>query len=464
METASGAHTGNSSEAQGGLLLQTGSTCPLEADNFSFFHGPDSMWATFRHRAADRLQGVSHEPLQQQKDSPFVDVGASTERLSEEFAIISLAAEYHMHSRASQDSNIRSTGRGQAWKVRRVELFDKRQADDFATDPVSSYWSAPLARLLEYARYVDTARLAHPRAIWLRDEVLRSRGHDVVEQLPDGTSLAQSVGTEARAWATWLTIGISVASLTEVQEKAQLASSLAKKALAKASHQRKKSWALWLERAMGRGAGIAHKWASRPNRAVAQLAKVKDRLVHTHPDEVLAIRRQVWQAKWNWSDNDTPRALGLFHSLKLAAQGEQMETITPSMVHRALAAFAGTKGLGLDLWHPKEAMSWPSEAIDDLVGFLNSIEASLAWPQQAILNRLAFLIKPTGDDRSIGLGAFLFRLWQKIRPPVTRSWEEVWTQEWDTAKKGSSAIKAALRRAVASEVAVLKGQLSAAVL
>ena len=329
---------------------------------------------------------------------------------------------------------------------------------------MSSFWSVLAARLFEYAKYVDTARLAHPRAVWLRDKVLRSRGHGVVEQLPDGTSLALSVGTEARAWATWFTNSISVASLTEVQEKAQLASSLAKKALAKASYQRKRSWALWLEKAMGRGAGIAHKSASRPNRVVAQLAKVKDGFVHTHPDEVLAIRRQVWQAKWNRPDNDTPRALELFHSLKLAAQGEQMETTTPSMVHRALAAFAGAKGLGLDLWHPKEVMSWPSEAIDDLVGLFNSIEASLAWPQQAILNKFAFLTKPTGDNRSIGLEAFLFRLWQKIRSPVTGSWEEVSTQEWDTAKKGSSAIKAALRRAVAYEAAVLKGLLSAAAL
>ena len=108
-------------------------------------------------------------------------------------------------------------------------------------------------------------------------------------------------------------------------------------------------------------------------------------------------------------------------------------------------------------------MSLPSEAIDNLVGLLNSIEASLAWPQQAILNKLVFLTKPTGDDRSIGLGAFLFRLWQKVRSPVTRSWEEVWTQEWDTVKKGSNATKEALRRAVTSEVAVLKGLLSAAV-
>ena len=64
-------------------------------------------------------------------------------------------------------------------------------------------------------------------------------------------------------------------------------------------------------------------------------------------------------------------------------------------------------------------MSWPSEAIDDLVGLLNSIESSPAWPQQAILNKLAFLTKPTGDDRSIGLGAFLFGPRQKVRSPVT---------------------------------------------
>ena len=47
---------------------------------------------------------------------------------------------------------------------------------------------------------------------------------------------------------------------------------------------------------------------------------------------------------------------------------------------------------------------------------------------------------------------------------MTRSWEDRWTQDWDTAGKGSSAVKAALRRAVVSEVAVLKGQVAVAVL
>ena len=190
---------------------------PFEPQDSSLLQGPDSKWATFRHQAANRLQGESHEPLQQQKDSPFGEVGASTKRLSEELAIISLAAEYHMHSRASQDSDIRNTGKGQAWKVRSVQLFDKRQADDCSTDPVSSFWSVLAARLFEYAKYFDMARLAHPRAIWLRDEVLRSRAQLLlVEQLPDGTSLAQSVGAEAQAWATWLTTNsINVASLTE---------------------------------------------------------------------------------------------------------------------------------------------------------------------------------------------------------------------------------------------------------
>ena len=100
-------------------------------------------------------------------------------------------------------------------------------------------------------------------------------------QLLDGTSYAQSVGTEEQAWATWLSTSVGVASLIEAERRAQLASSLAKKALAKASYQRKKSWAQWLEKALEKGAGIARKWASMPNRIAAQLAKVKEGLVHS---------------------------------------------------------------------------------------------------------------------------------------------------------------------------------------
>ena len=100
--------------------------------------GPDAQWAALRHRAAIYVQRHGLEPLQQQKESPFCEVGASSGCLSREFAVISLAAEYMMHSRASQSTSSRNTGRGQAWEVREVQLFDTRQADDYA--PSGAFW------------------------------------------------------------------------------------------------------------------------------------------------------------------------------------------------------------------------------------------------------------------------------------------------------------------------------------
>ncbi len=426
--------------------------------------GPDWPWERFRAAADTEMERVSLEPLQQQKESLFTDVGQNTERLTREFAEISLAAEYHMLSRLSQAPNSNNTGRGQTWAVKKVQLFDKRQADDYASDPHSSFWCVLAARLSEYAAYSRIDATSHPRACWLRDVVLKSRAEDICSAGPDGVSFADAAKIDGPEWARWLTDGLFGAGAEEVRDIAQRAAAYAKRALSEAAYARKKAWAKWLDKALERGAGIAHKWASRPNRAAAQLAKVKDGVVHTHPDEVLQIRRQVWQAKWNRPDNDPSRALAIFQQLKLAAEHDQMEPITPSMVLDALRSFAGTKGLGLDLWHPKEVMSWPSEAIGDLVGLLNSIESSLTWPQQAILNKLVFLIKPNGDDRSIRLGTFLFRLWQKLRAPVTKAWEQRCTESWDTARRGSSALKAAMRRAVVSEIAVLNGQEAVAVL
>ena len=253
-----------------------------------------------------------------------------------------------------------------------MQAFDKRQSDDYASDPHSSYWSVLAARLSEYAVYVRRDATSHPRALWLRDVVLRTRADDLCREGPNGVSFADAAKIDGPEWARWLLDGVVGAGAEEVCDIAQRAAACAKRALSEAAYARKKAWAKWLEKALERGAGIAHKWASRPNRSVAQLAKVKDGVVHTHPDEVLQIRRQVWEAKWNRPDSDPSRALIVFQQLKQAAERDQMEPITPAMVLDALRSFAGTKGLGLDLWHPKGVMSWPSEAIDDLVGLLNS--------------------------------------------------------------------------------------------
>jgi hypothetical protein len=50
------------------------------------------------------------------------------------------------------------------------------------------------------------------------------------------------------------------------------------------------------------------------------------------------------------------------------------------------------------------------EAIDELTAILNEVEQTLTWPRQTYLNKMVFLDKAGGGDRTIGLGNLIFRI------------------------------------------------------
>ena len=134
------------------------------------------------------------------------------------------------------------------------------------------------------------------------------------------------------------------------------------------------------------------------------------------------------------------------------------------MVFKAIKTLSGTKGVGLDFWHPLELLLLHKEALDELTGILNEVEMTLTWPRQTYLNKMVFLDKAGGGDRTIGLGNLIFRIWQKVRSPAIKSWEAQWSTTWDGAAVGQGAEKAATRREAKAEVAVLNGGVSAKIL
>ena len=116
-----------------------------------------------------------------------------------------------------------------------------------------------------------------------------------------------------------------------------------------------------------------------------------------------------------------------------------------------------TGGLRADTWTPPELECLPDEAADDYATLLNTIEDQLCWPVQSALNKVMFLLKPTGDDRNIGLGSTLFSTWQRVRAPYWSNWDALVAKSWDFAGKGKGALVAAYARAAAAESAVLRG-------
>ena len=65
---------------------------------------------------------------------------------------------------------------------------------------------------------------------------------------------------------------------------------------------------------------------------------------------------------------------------------------------------------------------------------------------------MAFIPEPTGGERPIALTAGLYRLFFKIRKPAVAKWEAAKAGFWDSAVKGSEALRTAICRAVKNEV------------
>ena len=82
----------------------------------------------------------------------------------------------------------------------------------------------------------------------------------------------------------------------------------------------------------------------------------------------------------------------------------------------------------------------------------------MLWPVQLLLTIGALLPKPgKNDDRIIGLLPLQVKLWGKIRGVLTDSWSEGLEAFWDSAIKGSSALRAALVRSLLNETAYNMG-------
>ena len=108
-------------------------------------------------------------------------------------------------------------------------------------------------------------------------------------------------------------------------------------------------------------------------------------------------------------------------------------------------------------WAPNEPLLAGRQAIDALVPLINEIEATAVLPLLERLIVLMFLGKVTGGERPIGSLGWLYRLITRLRAWVPRSWDSKRAGFWDSAIRGSSALRAAMLRAFRCEMAVRAG-------
>ena len=167
------------------------------------------------------------------------------------------------------------------------------------------------------------------------------------------------------------------------------------------------------------------------------------------PLERVSAKEKFWRGKWTGIPVDEPTR----QRLRLAAREADLpEPLRDGAVASCVDRAPRQSGLGADQWGVSDWAQLPFEAKRDLAAMLNTVEETLSWPRQVLLNLVALLPKPAGGDRPIVLTASLYRLWSRLRKFLVSSWESEHRDFWDTAIKGSSALMAAILREAKNEI------------
>ena len=179
-------------------------------------------------------------------------------------------------------------------------------------------------------------------------------------------------------------------------------------------------------------------------------------------------KAETWEGMWqNLAGKDEEyldRLLQAWHELKKLSEQEKLPDVTMQDYHEAIYTFKRWTGKGSDNLGPDFLKALPREAKLEIVAIYNMVQQKAAWPWQWLHVIIAMIPKPAGGDRPIGLLQLLVRVFFRIHRKRTREWEAKHHGHWDTAIQNSSALKAAIKRALDIECAKIADETFALIL
>ena len=92
-------------------------------------------------------------------------------------------------------------------------------------------------------------------------------------------------------------------------------------------------------------------------------------------------------------------------------------------------------GVGCDGFHPKVPLDLATETRGDIVDFLEKVERSGKWPQQACTTMLFLIPENVTSERPIALMPTLTLWWEALRAPEVAKWQMKYCVDWDAAER-----------------------------
>ena len=223
----------------------------------------------------------------------------------------------------------------------------------------------------------------------------------------------------------------------------------------KVARDNKLKFGSWVEEAVN-SPKLAHRWckqsfceedllAQQQARGRGHLAAMDDRV-------------EFWRSRWQRHVGAWPDLVCQISDLRQQVaddiRSSKVDLIDADQLNMAIAEHKPGKAKGVDGWSTALLGHLGNDARDDLLELLRACERSGMWPVCWMATLAKFIPKPDGGERPILLLSLFYRLWIKARGAELASWEEEKGSPYDRALQGSSALRAALARAMRMEAAV----------
>ena len=105
---------------------------------------------------------------------------------------------------------------------------------------------------------------------------------------------------------------------------------------------------------------------------------------------------------------------------------KKLEEALPRLIECGLEKvsrpYKAETGVGCDGFHPKVLLDVTKETRREIVEFLEKVERSGKWPQQACTTMVFLIPKNVTSERPVALMPTLIRWWEAVRAPEVAKW------------------------------------------
>ena len=232
------------------------------------------------------------------------------------------------------------------------------------------------------------------------------------------------------------------------------------------SRRAKDAFLRWIKRSMAGGGGAIQRRANAANALPPLSLVIKKGETNeyvTDPIRVAAHHTEPWKREWEVDNEELwerqKKTMNDMRTTLIKDAGEWASgfELSPTTIRKACATFSSKTGIGFDDLPIWAIAGLPDAALWQLAALFRMTLANLTIPVQCLVNLMCLLGKRKGGSRTVAIMASYYRLLVRVLGHVIVAWDEAAAGPWDSAVKGSSALRAHLARAVGVELDVAEG-------